>query len=123
MTEDYLLDDDGLDDLDTTGLPFDMYDDDPVSFNDDDEFLKEVMAERKISSITSRGRATLPPNANADGYIPDGSVELTSTISDIPKTFKLYSKDNHAYVLYNGKYYQIDGSGTVTIGGIKYDKI
>lgn len=69
------------------------------------------------------GRNTLPPNANSDGYIPDGKVTLTSTIGDVPETFKMYAKDGHSYALYNGHYYRIDGSGTVTINGIKYDKI
>lgn len=122
MADDYLLDDD-LDDFGPSGFLSGMDDDESALLYDDDDFVNEVMAERDINPTTFRAHDTLPPNANADGYIPDGSVELTSTISDIQRTFKLYSKDGHDYVLYNGNYYRIDGTGTVTIGGIKYDKI
>lgn len=79
--------------------------------------------EPEPDSLSFMGRDTLPPNANSDGYIPDGKVTLTSTIGDLPETFKMYAKDGHSYALYNGHYYKIDGSGTVTINGIKYDKI
>lgn len=68
------------------------------------------------------GKDTLPSGANSDGYIPDGSISLTRTITDKIDTFKHYIKDEHDYVLYNGKYYRVDGYGTVTINGIKYDK-
>lgn len=122
MADDYLLDDD-LDDFDSSGFLSGMHDDGSVLLNEDDDFFNEVMAEREISPTTFQARDTLPPNANADGYIPDGHQDLTSTIAGKQETFKLYTKDNHKYVLYNGKYYQIDGTGTVTIGGIKYDKI
>lgn len=74
-------------------------------------------------NLSFMSRNTLPPNTNADGYIPDGKVSLTSTISDLEDTFNLYRKDGHNYALYNGHYYRIDGAGTVTINGIKYDKI
>lgn len=92
---------------------------------DDDDFVEEVMNEHSQGANHPAfiGRDKLPPNANSDGYIPNGSQELISTISDTSKTFKLYSKDGHDYVLYNGVYYRIDGPGTVTIGGVKYDKI
>lgn len=73
--------------------------------------------------IAFRGKDDLPPNANSDGYIPDGKVSLNSVISDKTETFKLYNKEGHDYALYHGRYYRIDGSGTVTIGGIKYHKI
>lgn len=73
-------------------------------------------------NLSFMGRDTLPPNANSDGYIPDGRIDLTSTIGDVPKTFKLYTKDGHSYVLDHGCYYKIDGPGTVTINGIRYDK-
>jgi len=66
---------------------------------------------------------SLPDNANSDGYIPDGSISLTTTISDITKSFKHYKKDGHDYVLYYGNYIRVDGIGTVTIGGVKYDKV
>lgn len=65
---------------------------------------------------------SLPSNANSDGYIPDGSISLTRTISDTTDTFKHYKKDGHDFVLYYGNYIRVDGSGTVTIGGVKYDK-
>ena len=74
-------------------------------------------------NLNFMSRNTLPPNSNADGYIPDGKVSLTSTISDLEDTFKLYRKDDHSYALYNGHYYRIDGPGMVTINGIKYNKI
>lgn len=119
MMDDYLINDDdfGLSDLEY--IPNDG------SFSHDDDFLNEAMNEyhQKSNQMTFCGRDTLPPNANSDGYIPKGTQELTSTISEIHKTFKLYSKDGHDYVLYNGNYYRIDGSGTVKIDGIKYDKI
>lgn len=72
--------------------------------------------------LSFMGKDTLPAGANSDGYIPDGSISLTRTISDIAETFKHYRKDGHDYVLYNGSYYRVDGSGTVRIGGILYDK-
>lgn len=74
-------------------------------------------------NLSFMSRDTLPPNANADGYIPEGRVDLTSTIGDVSKSFKLYTKDGHSYVLDHGRYYKIDGPGTVTISGIKYDTI
>lgn len=73
-------------------------------------------------NLSFMGRDTLPPNANADGYIPDGRIDLTSTIGDVSKSFKLYTKDGHSYVLDHGQYYKVDGPGTVTINGIRYDK-
>lgn len=117
LIEDYLIEDDdfGLFDLE------DMSD----GTESDDDFVNEIMNEhhQKTGHVTSRGHDTLPPNANSDGYIPNGSQKMTSTNSDTHETFKLYTKDGHDYVLYNGSYYRIDGSGTVTIGGVKYDKI
>ena len=125
--DDYLIDDDNLNasSIDHTDFSSLLSHDEDVNISDDDTFLDEVMDEfhqEKTQSIF-RGHDSLPPNANSDGYIPNGHQELTSTISEIHKTFKLYSKGGHEYVLYNGRYYQIDGTGTVTIGGIKYDKI
>lgn len=119
--DDYLIDDD---DPGFVGLEYGDVSSDS-SFSYDDEFLDEVMNEhhQKSNQVTFCGRDTLPPNANSDGYIPNGTQELTSTIAETTKTFKLYSKGGHDYVLYNGSYYRIDGSGTVIIGGIKYNKI
>ena len=79
--------------------------------------------EPEHNSPSFMGRETLPSDANSDGYIPDGKVTLTSTVGDVPETFKMYAKDGHSYALHNGQYYRIDGSGTVTINGIMYDKI
>ncbi len=93
-------------DLDNTNLSFDLSDMGDIS-----------------DGISFHGKDSLPPNSNSDGYIPDGSISLTTTISDITKSFKHYIKDGHDYVLYFGNYIRVDGSGTVTIGGIKYDKI
>ena len=75
------------------------------------------------NNISFMGKDTLPPNANADGFIPKGEVILNTTVSDIPNHFKQFVKGTHRYILYNGNYFQIDGGGTVTIGGIKYNKI
>ena len=125
--DDYLIDDDNLNasSIDHTDFSSLLSHDEDVNISDDDTFLDEVMDEfhQEKTQSTFRGHDPLPPNANSDGYIPNGHQELTSTISEIHKTFKLYSKGGHEYVLYNGRYYQIDGTGTVTIGGIKYDKI
>ena len=73
-------------------------------------------------NVPFMGRDTLPPNANSDGYIPDGSISLTRTISDITDSFKHFKKDGHDYILYYGNYIRVDGTGTVNIGGISYDK-
>ena len=125
--DDYLIDDDNLNasSIDHTDFSSLLSHDEDVNISDDDTFLDEVMDEfhQEKTQSTFCGHDLLPPNANSDGYIPNGHQELTSTISEIHKTFKLYSKGGHEYVLYNGRYYQIDGTGTVTIGGIKYDKI
>ncbi len=125
--DDYLFDgnDHDLNDIEHSGLSSFIPDNVTDNYQDDEDFLNEVMDEyhHQTDHFTFRGRDTLPPNANSDGYIPSGKQELTTTISDIDKTFKLYTKCGHKYVLYNGAYYQIDGSGTVTIGGVKYDKI
>lgn len=74
-------------------------------------------------NLSFMGRDTLPPNANSDGYIPDGRIDLTSTIGDVSKSFKLYTKDGHSYVLDHGQYYKVDGLGTVMINGVRYDKM
>ena len=74
-------------------------------------------------NLSFMGKDTLPPNANSDGYVPDGRIDLTSTIGDVSKSFKLYTKDGHSYVLDHGQYYKIDGPGTITINGIRYDKM
>lgn len=79
--------------------------------------------ELEQNSPSFMGRDTLPSDANSDGYIPDGKVTLTSTVGDVPETFRMYAKDCHSYALHNGHYYRIDGSGTVKINGIMYDKI
>lgn len=121
-TDDYL----DFDDLNESDFMSTYYDDNDIEISRcDDSFTDEVMDEYHHTNNHSTfcGRDTLPPNANSDGYIPKGYKELTSTISKYHNTFKLYYKGGHDYVLYNGKYYQIDGIGTVVIGGIKYNKI
>lgn len=122
LIDDYLLEDG---EIDFSGLEYENISDDSTWSHDDEGFLDEIMNEHKqdTNHMTFDSRHILPPNANSDGYIPSGTQELTSTIADTQKTFKLYTKDGHNYVLYNGSYYRIDGSGTVIIGGIKYDKI
>ena len=126
--DDFLLDDDDLDvsSVDQSDLMSSLIDDnDSDLYENEDLFIEEIMNNyhQEQSHIPFRAHDSLPNNANSDGYIPKGNQELTSTISENPKTFKLYSKDGHNYVLYNEKYYQIDGTGTVTIGGTKYDKM
>lgn len=74
-------------------------------------------------NIVFCGKDTPPSGANSDGYVPDGSISLTATISDITKSFKHFTKNGQDFILYNGAYIQISGSGTVNIGGIKFDKI
>ena len=68
-------------------------------------------------------KGVLPPDNNSDGYIPDGKVTLERTESGNTDTFKVYNKDGGQYVHEGGKWIRIDGSGTVNIKGIKYDKI
>lgn len=69
------------------------------------------------------GRNSLPPNANSDGYIPDGRIDLISTIGDVAKSFNSIQKTATVMFLTIGHHYRIDGSRTVAINGIKYDKI
>lgn len=54
---------------------------------------------------------------------PDGKVTLERTESGNSDTFKMYNKDGGQYVYEGGKWIRIDGSGTVTIKGVKYDKV
>ena len=102
--------------------------DEPLFQSDNSEFSTKGASSvldfgSKYDNLSFMGKDILPSDANSDGYIPDGKVTLTSTIGDLPETFKMYAKDGHSYALYNGHYYRIDGPGTVTINGIKYDKI
>lgn len=122
LIDDYLLEDG---EIELLGHEYETIPNDATLSHDEGDFLDEVINEhkQKTNHMAFEGRDTLPSNANSDGYIPNGTQELTSTIANTQKTFKLYTKDGHDYVLYNGNYYRIDGSGTVTIGGIKYDKI
>lgn len=60
---------------------------------------------------------------NSDGFIPDGTVTLRRTISGHIDTFKCYRKGGGLYINIYGRYIRVDGSGTVTINNIKYDKI
>lgn len=116
------------DSSDSGNLDFDLYDID-TDFSDSSplNYQDGINIESPIGddcyNVMFCGKDDLPPNANSDGYIPKGDVCLNSTVSDIPKHFKLFVKDGHKFALFNGAYYRIDGSGTVTIGGIKYDKI
>lgn len=122
--DDYFFDDDDLDTniIDDSDFASSHYDDNDI-FDNEDLVIDEIIKEYHKNDISFCKHDTLPQDANSDGYIPSGHQELTSTVSDIPKTFELYSKGGHKYVLCSGKYYQIDGTGTVTIGGIRYDKI
>lgn len=62
-------------------------------------------------------------SSKSDGFIPDGTIKLERTISGTTDTFALFTKGGHEYVKVNGCFIQIDGSGTVNINNIKYDKI
>mgnify|MGYP006916122242 CR=1 FL=1 len=77
----------------------------------------------KSLSFYGKTKDSLPSDANSDGYIHKGNITLTRTVSDSKDTFKHYTKDGHDYVLYYGRYIQVDGNGTVRIGNIKYDKV
>lgn len=68
-------------------------------------------------------KGVFPPDRNSDGYIPDGSVTLERTESGNTDTFKVYTKDGGQYVHEGGKWIRIDGSGTVNIKGVKYEKV
>lgn len=110
---------DGLPDLNHSYSSIDSN----ISTTFDDSFLNETPNSGGENVSFLGNKDTLPPDANSDGYIPKGNVELTRTISDKEESFKLFTKDGHKYVLYNGSYYRVDGYGTVTIGNVKYDKI
>ena len=68
-------------------------------------------------------KGVLPPDNNSDGYISNGKITLERTISGKTDTFKVYNKDGGQFVHEGGKWIRIDGSGTVNIMGVKYDKI
>lgn len=72
-------------------------------------------------NFLGRTKDSLPVNANSDGYIPDGTIELDRQNGRGSETFKLYNKNGNDYVLYYGKYIKISGKDCVNIGGIKYD--
>ncbi|MBQ9138264.1 MAG: hypothetical protein IJX65_06500 [Alistipes sp.] len=62
--------------------------------------------------------------SNSDGMIPDGSVTLERTISGIDESFKAYRNGGHIFVETSPNHFvQVDGSGTVKIHGVEYDKI
>lgn len=68
-------------------------------------------------------RGALPPDHNRDGYIPDGKITLERTASGDKDTFKVYYKGGGQYVHEGGKWIRVDGTGTVSIKGVKYDKV
>lgn len=62
--------------------------------------------------------------SNSDGYIPNGTVTLERTISGIDESFKAYRNGGHIYVETSPNHFvQVDGSGTVKIHGVEYDKL
>lgn len=65
----------------------------------------------------------LPHDNDKDGYIPDGNITLERTVSGNIDSFKVYEKDGGHWVHEGGRWIRIDGSGTVIINGVKYDKI
>lgn len=90
----------------------------------DDDFDDVDDADEIDDDVNDVAFGQRPTNANSDGYIPDGSVTLERTLSGTEDTFKVYSKGGHKYVHLGGdRFIQVDGSGTVTINGVKYDKI
>lgn len=102
---DFGLDDSGVNDL---GDTIDAGD---YSLSDD--------ASGDCSNISFQHR---PPDADADGYIRSGNVRLERSASGDTDTFTLYKKDGHSYVFEDGRFKQIDGTGTVNINNIKYEK-
>jgi len=95
---------------------------DSCTTNFDDSFLNDNETPSE-DNISFTGKDTKPNGADKDGFIPNGSVKLKSTISDKKEEFKVYKKDGEQYALYNGGYKKISGSGSVNIGGVKFDKI
>ena len=52
------------------------------------------------NTLSFQGKDSLPPNANKDGYSPQGSIELERTISGSTDKFKLFTKDGKKFVLF-----------------------
>lgn len=60
---------------------------------------------------------------DVDGFIPNGKITLERTISGIDESFDVFKKNGHLWVETSPNHYvQVDGSGTVKIDGIEYDK-
>lgn len=60
---------------------------------------------------------------DVDGFIPDGKITLERTISGIDDSFEVFRKNGHLWVEASPNHFvQVDGSGTVKIDGIEYDK-
>ncbi len=92
---------------------------DSISF--DDDWVPFEQTDGCGSSISFHGEN--PPNENSDGFIPKGTVSLERTTSDKSDVFKLYKKDGNSFIFADNQYKQINGSGTIKIGNVKYDKI
>lgn len=103
-------------------LDFDVDDamcDDLGDSIDSDDYLFSDDISEDCSNISFQHR---PPDSNADGFIRSGNVKLERTISGDTDTFTLFKKDGHSYVFEDGCYKRIDGTGTVNIHNVKYDK-
>lgn len=62
--------------------------------------------------------------SDSDSMIPDGRITLERSVSGIEDSFKVYRSSGHIYVETSpNNFVQVDGSGTVKIHGIEYDKI
>ena len=85
------------------------------------EQISSIITEDNESRLTFKG--INPPNYEKDGYIPKGTVRLERTVSGQKEIFDLYVKKGEEYIYEDGKWIRIDGSGTIKVNNIKYDKI
>ena len=88
-------------------------------------------SEMSHGDIDALGVMDLDPSYNVnfmgsdtDSMIPDGRVTLERTVSGIEDSFKVYRNNGHIFVETSpNNFVQVDGSGTVNIKGVEYDKI
>lgn len=89
--------------------------------NEVDQVQSTPQMNASENNISFKG--ALPPDNDSDGYIPDGKIVLERTESGNTDTFKLYRKEGGLYVYEGGSWIRVDGSGTIKIRGVKYDKV